>query len=418
MTPLRPAARRRFGWNGPGAGAWLMVAFALATAVSSAPLAQQSGTRTAPPGARSATEFTVRLSEPAANSFVFGRTRLTAEVSTQGNVKIEAVEFRVAGESIFFDEEPPYQCVHDFGEEPASWVILAVAHAADGRTREARVVTRRIEVSFRAQVNRVVLNALVTGRDEDSPATADLGREAFVLEEDGQAQKIIDFYPEHRPLSVALLMDSSGSIKEELPAVHAAAIGFVQALGEQDRAMVIEFSDKVYLLQGLTDRRDLLLEAISSTEAKGNTAYYDAVLAALRRLRKEDGRRSLVLLTDGADTSSQTTYDSLLERARLSEVVIYTVGLGSSVLDVALRSRLKDLAETTGGRAFFASKADDLMKVYETISRELSSQYYLTYEPANQRWDGRWRKISLEAREKGLKVRTREGYYGVRPGEG
>lgn len=380
--------------------------------------ASVAGAQSRAGSARTATEFSVRITEPENGSFVFGRSRISAEISAEGEVRIESVEFRVGDETVFIDEEPPYQCVYDFGQESASWVIRAVARAADGRAREHTVVTRKIRVDYRTEVNRVILNAVVTSRDKDNQYVLDLGRDDFILEEDGQRQQIIDFYLERRPLNVAMLLDTSGSIKEELPEVHAAASGFVQALGDQDRAMVIEFSDKVYLLQPPTTRRDLLLEAISSTEAHGPTALYDALQAALRLLGKQQGRKAIVLLTDGADTSSQFTYDGVLERARLSEVAIYTIGLGSTFLDVSLRSRQKELAEVTGGRPFFASKAEELKEVYGEIVRELSHQYYVTYSPANQEWDGRWRKISLEATAKGLKVRTRSGYYGVRPGEG
>lgn len=401
-------ARRARGSRGPGR----LLALALALAAASA---AGGPARARPAAARAASEFSVRITEPEAGSFVFGRTRITVEVSVQGDVRVESVEFRVGEESIFIDEEAPWQCVHDFGREPASWVIRAVARAADGRTREATLVTRRIEIGYRTEVNRVILNAVVT---RDDRVVLDLARDEFVLEEDGRPQQIIDFTVERRPLSVALLLDTSGSIKDELAAVHSAASGFVQALGSEDRAMVIEFNDKVYLLQDLTDRRDLLLEAISSTEAKGTTAYYDALLAALRKLGRVEGRKAIVLLTDGADTSSQFTYDGVLEKARLSEVVIYTIGLGSTFLDVSLRSRLKELAEVTGGRPFFASKPDELKEVYSTIVRELEGQYYLTYAPSNQEWDGRWRKISLEAKSRGVKVRTRAGYFAVAPGEG
>ena len=365
--------------------------------------------------ARTRTNFTVRIIEPADGSYVFGRSKITAEVPTEGEVRIEWVEFKVGEEVVFIDNEAPYQCVYDFGDVPRSWVIHAVARSADGRQREDTVVARKIDIGFVVEVNRVVLNAVITSRAKDSEYVLDLGKDDFILEEDGAPQNVIDFYLERRPLSVAMLLDTSGSLREEMGDVHSAASGFVQALGSEDRGMVIEFNDKVYLLQDLTDRRDLLLESITSTEAQGPTAMYDALLASLRRLRKIEGRRAIVLLTDGADTSSQTTYDGLLERVRLSEVVIYTIGLGSTFLDVSLRSRLKEIARVTGGRAFFASKADELKGVYEKIIRELSHQDYLTYAPSNQNWDGQWREISLKVKDRKARVRTRTGYYGVRP---
>ncbi|MEE9218866.1 MAG: VWA domain-containing protein [Acidobacteriota bacterium] len=367
---------------------------------------------------RAKTDFKVRIFEPAQGAYVFGRTRIVAEISTEGEVRIESVEFRVGEEIIFVDDEAPYQCVHEFGEEPRSWIIHAVARSADGRMRQDTIVTRKIEIDFLVEVNRVILNAVVISEEEDNRYILDLARDAFVLQEDGVPQEVIDFYLEQRPVSVALLLDTSGSLKNEMPIVHAAASGFVEALGEGDRGMVIEFSDKVFLLQDLTDRHALLLEAIQSTEALGPTAMYDALLASLRKMSKVEGRKAIVVLTDGEDTSSQTTYDSLLERVQLSEVIIYSIGLGSSVLDVALRSRLKEIARVTGGRAFFPGKAEDLEETYRQVINELLHQYYLTYAPTNQNWDGGWRKISLKSKDRKLKVRTRAGYYGVRPGSG
>ena len=180
--------------------------------------------------------------------------------------------------------------------------------------------------------------------------------------------------------------------------------------------MVVSFSDKVYLLQDLTADRQLLERAVSGTEAQGPTAWHDALLVVLRRLAREEGRRAVILLTDGGDTASQATYEDTLERARLSEALVYTIGLGTSGLDLSVRSRLKELAEVTGGRSFMVSKAEELQQVYTQILADLRNLYYLTYEPADQEWNGGWRAISLDVKGRGLKVRTRSGYYGVPPG--
>jgi Ca-activated chloride channel family protein len=306
--------------------------------------------------------------------------------------------------------------MHDFGPRAVSSVIKAVARSADGRTREDTLVTRRLESGSRAEVNRVILHAAVTSRDTDDQFVPDLGRDDFVLEEDGKPQKIIDFQLERRPFTVALLVDASGTMREEMGSLQTAAGAFVQALGDEDRAMVVSFSDKVYLLQDLTADRQLLERAVNGTEAQGPTAWHDALLVVLRRLGREEGRRAVILLTDGGDTASQTPYEDALERARLSEALVYTIGLGTSGLELSVRSRLKELAEVTGGRSFTVSKVEELKQVYTQILADLRNLYYLTYEPSEQEWNGAWRTISLDVKGRGLKVRTRSGYYGVPPG--
>jgi Ca-activated chloride channel family protein len=389
----------------PAGGALALAVAALAAAAAAAP-----------PSAGRGSDFSVRITEPREEAFVLGRTRIAAEVAVQGEASVVSVEFRVGEQTIFVDTEPPYQCMHDFGPRAVSWVIQAVARSDDGRTREDTRVTRRLEAGTRVEVSRVILYAAVTARDTDDRFVPDLGRDDFLLEEDGKPQTILDFQLERRPFTVALLIDASGTMKEEMGEVHAAAGGFVEALGDGDQALVVSFSDKVFLLQDLTGDRSLLQRAISSVEAQGPTAWHDALLVVLRRLGREEGRRAVVLLTDGGDTASQASYEDTLERARLSESLVYTIGLGTSGLDLSARSRLKELAEMTGGRAFMVSKEEELRQVYAQILADLRNLYYLTYEPSDQEWNGAWRRISLDVKGRGLKVRTRAGYYGVPPG--
>jgi Ca-activated chloride channel family protein len=220
---------------------------------------------------------------------------------------------------------------------------------------------------------------------------------------------------------LCLLLDSSGSMQGRMEKVHLAAGKFVDALKDEDQALVIDFDEKVFLLQDFTRDAKLLREAIDSTYAEGGTALYDALYAAFRKLRNVPGRKAIVLLSDGEDTNSKFSYARILEAAKTSDVIIYSIGLGVSILDVASHSVLKELAEETGGRSFFTGKAEELEEVYQRIAEELRSQYYITYSPTNENWDGKWRKIRLTApRRKDLDIRTRQGYFAVRrtPQEG
>ncbi len=415
-------------------GAGLLLAWGAARVVRAGTESAGTGPAGAPPGAsasapeaappttetpkapqvRSRKGFAIRITNPLRDDFRFGRSEIDAEVAAADPALVEKVEFYVDDRLVFIDTEPPYQCFFDFGTEPRSWVIRAVAYHREGVTVADTVILRRVALNYTVQVNRVIVYATARTRGGDHTVAEDLKKSDLVLEEDGARQKILDFYIETRPVTLAMILDSSTSMQPSMETVHAAASRFVDALGSDDRALVIDFDEKVYLLQDITADKNLLRQAITSTNALGNTALYDALYASYRKLRTIDGRKAIILLTDGEDTASKFSFRRVLDQAKISDVIIYPIGLGTSVLDVELRRILKTLAEETGGRAYFPDKVADLKGVYGEIAAELKSQYYITYEPTNDNWDGRWRKIKLTATGRDLDIRTRSGYYAVR----
>jgi len=367
------------------------------------------------PQVRARKGFANRITNPAHNDFRFGRSEINAEVSAADPALVDKVEFYVDDRLVFIDTEAPYQCFFDFGIEPRSWVIRATAWHKEGVTVSDTVILKRVVLNYAVQVNRVVMYATAYSNKGERHYALDLQKEDLVLEEDGVKQKIVDFYVEKRPVTLAVILDSSGSMQPAMDKVHNAASRFVDSLALEDKALVIDFDEKVYLLQDLTNDKDQLRRAITSTNALGGTALYDALYASFRRLRGIEGRKAIILLTDGDDTSSKFSFKRVLDEAKISDIIIFPIGLGTTVLDIDLRRILKTLAEETGGRASFPSKVEDLEAVYKDISEELKSQYYITYEPSNTVWDGRWRKIKMYgAPGKDLDVRTRSGYYAVR----
>ena len=357
--------------------------------------------------------FEIAITSPVSGDFVFGRTEIVAEVKAADPSLVEKVEFYVDDKLIFIDKEPPYSCFYDFGNEPRSYVLKARAYHKEGVTVTATSITRRVILNYQVSVNRVVLYA--TAQDSDHRFILDLKKEDFRLDEDDKPQEILDFYVEQRPVILCLLLDSSGSMQGKMDKVHLAADKFVESLKPEDRALVIDFDEKVFLLEDFTNDAKLLKEAIDSTTAEGGTALYDALYAAFRKLKDHQGKKAIVILSDGEDTNSKFSYQRVLESAKTNEVLIYSIGLGISMLDVASHSVLKELAEETGGRSFFPGKAEELEGVYQQIAEELRSQYYLSYSPSNEDWNGKWRKIRLTApKRKEAEVRTRRGYYAVR----
>jgi len=358
-------------------------------------------------------KLTVRITDPEDAGFVFGKARIAAEVEASKDLTGVRVEFSVAGKLVFIDREAPYEVFHEFGDEARSWVIEAAAISSGGVTARDTIVTRKLTIDYREVVDRVLLTASVV--DADKRFVEGLTEEDFELTEDDVEQNILEFSQETRPITMAILIDTSGSMKEEIAQVQDAATAFVETLRETDRALIIDFDENVYLLQDLTSSTTDLHDAIMGIDAEGGTALYDAIYASYRKLKGIEGRKTIVLLTDGADTNSRFSYQKVLEYTRTHDVVVYTIGLGATVLDVGVRGSLKQLADETGGRSYFPSSAEDLADVYQQIATDLRSQYYLTYSPNNTKTDGTWRKIKLKTAAKGARVKTRKGYYAVKP---
>jgi len=411
----------------PARGAILALAGALALAFAftlarpqseSQPTPPPQGGTAAPapkaPEVKSRRGFSIAITNPVMNDFRYGRSEIEAEVKASDPAATEKVEFYVDDKLVFIDTEPPYRCVFDFGTEPRSWVIKVTAFHREGLTVTDQIILRKVIINYAVQVNRVILYATGISQKDSKKYVLDLEKKDMVLEEDGVKQDIIDFYREERPVTLAVVSDSSGSMQAAMPIVHTAASRFIDTLGAEDKALVIDFDDKVYLLQDVTsDKKDLRV-ALTSTNALGGTALYDALYASYRKLKGIDGRKAIILLSDGDDTASKFSFRRVLDEAKINDILIYSIGLGTGFLDVDLRRVLKSLSEETGGHAYFPDKPDELEAVYREISTELKSQYYATYEPRNTTWDGRWRKIRLTAPGHDVEMRTRSGYYAIR----
>jgi Ca-activated chloride channel family protein len=351
--------------------------------------------------------FSVHITEPVMEEVVVGKTLIAAEVKIDDERLLDRVEFMVGDKVVFVDREAPFEFWHDFGEEQRSWIIRVVAWHKEGVSVSDVVVTRKAGFVSVEQVNRVVL--WVSATDKDGNFITDLARDDFRVFEDDKEQKLIDFYVETRAITMAILIDASGSMRDTIKEVHHAAGAFVDTLRDIDRALVIDFDDNVFLIQELTADRDALREAITSTEPMGATSLYDAIHASYRKIGQIEGRKAVILLSDGEDTSSLFGYKRVLDEAKSSNTMIYAIGIGSPDKGV-----LNEFAQVTGGKAFFVDKADELSAVYQRIADELRNQYYLTYSTSNQDWDGHWIKIRVDNLRQGIKVRSRSGYFAVR----
>jgi Ca-activated chloride channel family protein len=275
---------------------------------------------------------------------------------------------------------------------------------------------------FRAGVEVVSLN--VTVSDNTGRYITDLEQTDFSVFEDGAKQELTYFNKSNLPIALSLLIDSSASMEQRMEHAQEAAIGFAQTIRGQDLAQVVDFDSRVEIKLGFTNSLPDLEKAIRSTSPGGSTALHNAVYISLKELAKvkaknpeEVRRQAIVVLSDGEDTSSLVSFEEVLELAKRSETAIYTIGLQPRETTALRGFReaefvLRQLAQETGGRSFFANKVEDLRNVYGQIADELSSQYSMGYASKNPRRDGAFRRIVVQVNRPNTTARTKRGYYG------
>jgi VWFA-related protein len=286
-----------------------------------------------------------------------------------------------------------------------------------------------------------------TAADSSKRFISDLKKEDVRILEDGQPQEIFTFQKNlDLPLSIAILIDTSLSEARTLPAEKAAARSFVEAVmrPDKDEAAIVSFTGEVTLEQGFTGNLDRVRRAIDRVEfippsgyigggvvvgtppisdtnqmLVGSTAIWDAVWASsneLMSISADHTRRTLILLTDGEDTSSQVKMHEAIERAQKADALIYAIGIGDSYQGGVDRGKLEKITEQTGGRAYFPRNESELRSAFAQIQRDLREQYLVAYSPQNKARDGSYRRIQVEIvdpelRKQKLKLNYRPGYF-------
>jgi Ca-activated chloride channel homolog len=298
---------------------------------------------------------------------------------------------------------------------PLAIVVTALVSA------HAQTPARPQQQIFRAAIDVVSLN--VTVMDPQNRYLTDLSEGDFAVYEDGTKQDLLFFNRSSLPIALSLLIDTSASMENRLQIAQEAAIGFARKLRPQDFAQVVDFDSRVEITQDFTNNVADLERAIRATTAGGSTSLHNAIYISLKELAKikaksqdEVRRRAIIVLSDGEDTSSLVTYEEVLDLAKRSETALYTIGLQPRDAPASKGFReaefvLRQLAQETGGRAFFIQRAEELKDVYGQISDELSSQYTLGYASKNGRRDGSWRRVVVQVARTGAVARTKRGYY-------
>lgn len=287
------------------------------------------------------------------------------------------------------------------------------------------------EYTINVDVNLVVLHATVL--DKKGRMVNDLRQDSFQVYEDGVPQKLSVFSHADIPVTLGIVIDDSGSMREKRQSVNTSALTFVKTSNPQDQVFVVNFNDVSYLDTpgDFANNIEDLKAALDKITSRGGTALYDAVYTSLDHLKLGNRDKKVILvITDGEDNASRYTFDELLRYAQKSNAVIYTIGLLGSEEPGGLfkihgggarrgQKILQKLADVTGGDAYFPKSLDEVEPTCQQIARDIRNQYTLAYYPTNAKKDGTFRNVRIEAflprnRSK-LVVRTRPGYYALKP---
>jgi VWFA-related protein len=292
-------------------------------------------------------------------------------------------------------------------EVDGSWRAISVSTADESHTVRAR----RGYFAPKPPPVRPTLEFTVT---QTGSSMADVTADELVVVEDGVEQKIETFQEAVTPVSIVLALDSSGSMKKAAEPAKMAARRFVEALKPEDKLATVLFADAAELAHPLSIMRDATMAAIDKYQANGGTALYDALSSSLSRLREVEGRRVVVVVTDGRDEDnpgtgpgSISTFESVLTDLKQVEAVVYSIGLGANVD----RKVLETLADTSGGEAYFPEEVSGLEEPYRRIVEHLRRRWVVGYTSTNSKRDGAWRRVEIRAKSPDTVVNSPGGYF-------
>src|ERR1022692_4641817 len=263
--------------------------------------------------------------------------------------------------------------------------------------------------TFGSLIQLVPLYATVLDKHKNSITT--LTRDNFKIYEDKVVQKIKDFRREDVPVSICIVVDNSGSMREKRLRVAAAAMTFVKTSNPQDEVCIVNFNEDYYLDRDFTSNPDDLKDALEKIDSRGGTAFYDSLIASLDHL-KDSGKKAkkvLLVVTDGVDNASRSTLEQTVRTAHESEVVIYTIGLFSDERGRDLtraKKALNAISDASGGVAFFPNEVREVEAIATQIAHDIRNQYVITYVPAESE-EGRFHAISVAAEAALDRKRTR-----------
>ena len=392
---------------------------AAGAAVLIALLAGMAGTA----GAESS-EISVTLDRPDPFRPAHGRVVVEAVVVSEG--PIERVSFAVDGIVVGELEAPPWRLEVDVGEANRRHEFRVVAYGRGGGTGERSITTPAFRVDEEVSLNLQQL--YVTVADRDGRRVLDLREEHFQVLDEGKRQDLVTFARGDVPFTGVVLVDSSVSMEgSKLSAALAGARSFFAGMRPLDEGRLSVFSDRILHQTPFSTFSEVLTAGLSGVEARGGTAVNDHLYLALKQLEARQGRRVVVLLSDGVDSHSVLSMAEVLETARRSQALIYWVRLPYRTGDAGElpeivstwrttqehrreHDLLRRTVEESGGRIELVRSLDDIGPAFAGILEELREQYVLGFYTDQPRHDGSWRRLDVRVARRGLRVRSREGY--------
>lgn len=359
-----------------------------------------------------------------------GSSRLAVKILPQpdpaaGRVRVKVVLQSIAGGvaqsvELFLDDKKlkswessqgPFELTIPFTEYSRGNYLRATAKGADGQ--EANDLYNLKGSSSTIESVRVdVVQLHISALDKSNHFVKGLAEGDFAVQEDGRPQKITGFeIAEKLPLTIGLVVDGSGSMDRSMPFVHdAGAELFKGLIREKDKGFVIEFREQPKMVQELTGDSAALQRAAREPQARGATALFDSVVLGLYQFRALQGRKALVIVTDGADNHSHVDYETLLRYARSAGAPVYFIAVNLSVLDFGIRKQLNEIATESGGEVFHLGSAAKIGEVTRRIEEELRSQYIVAFRTDSQKPDGVYRAVTVAVSKPGISARTIKGY--------
>ena len=347
-----------------------------------------------------------------------------AGISLKGELLLRKIAAQMGGRAFFPTREDELPNVHaTVAADAFRRYLLSYTpqnQDADGRFRAIAlsivnpVYRIRTRNGYYAPKPPPVRATIEFSASDAARGTPNLSAADLTVLEDGVAQTVDAFSEAVAPLSIVMLLDTSGSMRRALPAAQQAARSFVTALRPTDPLTLVRFSDRVIVEHDWSDRRQTTLDSIDRLDATGGTALFDALHAAMSLLKQRAGRRAVVLLSDGRDENnpgtgpgSEHTLAEVLALIRETDTVVYAIGLGANVDRVAR----EQIAERSGGVASFPAEADALAAEYHQVIDELRRRYVLGYTSTNPKRDGAWRNVTIGTSAAAVSIRSAAGYF-------
>ena len=311
------------------------------------------------------------------------------------------------------------------GGRTARWVPLLVLFLADvsllyGKTAAVKSVRDSMEGSrLKVNVDLILVNATVTDRRQGF--VTNLGKENFRVFEDKVEQTICQFSNVDLPASIGLVMDISGSMTDKMTRAREALAAFLKTSNQLDDYFLLTFANRPVMETAFTSDIASIQNRLALKRARGATTLYDAIYLALESIKHgQNPKKAILVITDGEDTASRYSMADIRDALRESDCQVFVIGILSAglpndSLGFSVSDLLTDIAETSGGTAFFPSSTDELTDICEKIATEIKSEYVLGYAPSNAARDGRWRKIKIRVHApdegRSLSIHSKRGYY-------